>query len=334
MHDWLIGTWYGATGRGRWLAPLAWLFAAASGLRRALFARGWLPRYRASRPVVVIGNLTVGGTGKTPFTAWLAGRLAARGLRVGVALRGYRGSAREARRVQPDAPASSAGDEAVLLARSGLAVAVAARRAEAVRLLEPDCDLILCDDGLQHYRLARDVEIAIVDGARGLGNNRLLPAGPLREPAARLDSVTAVVINGAGYSRAGALGMRLEPVAVVSLEGRERRGLADFAGREVIAAAAIGNPARFFAMLRAHGLRPEECAFPDHAVIGPAALPERRGRPLLMTEKDAVKCAGRGWQDAWYVVVEARLQEPGAAALVDRIARLAAARPQGIAAHD
>lgn len=334
MHDWVLETWYGATGRWRWLAPLSWLFGAAARLRRAAYARGWLACYRASRPVVVVGNLSVGGTGKTPFTAWVARQLAARGLRVGVALRGYRGTARKARRVQPGAAASAAGDEAVLLARRGLAVAVAARRADAVRLLEPDCDLVLCDDGLQHYALARDFEIAIVDGDRGLGNGRLLPAGPLREPAARLGQVDAVVINGAGFARAGALGMGLEPVAVRSLDGRERRTLGDFAGREVIAAAAIGNPARFFDMLRSHGLRPEECAFPDHAAIDPAALPQRLGRPLLMTEKDAVKCAGDGWQDSWFVEVEARVQEPLATALVDRIAMLAAAPPQGNAARD
>ncbi|HEU0225027.1 MAG TPA: tetraacyldisaccharide 4'-kinase [Steroidobacteraceae bacterium] len=334
MHDWVLDTWYGASTRGRWLAPLSWLFGAAAGLRRQAYARGWLPRYRASRPVVVVGNLTVGGTGKTPFTAWLARQLGARGFCVGVALRGYRGAASEARRLGPGESSASAGDEAVLLARRGLPVAVAARRADAVRLLEPDCELILCDDGLQHYALARDFEIAVVDGGRGLGNGRLLPAGPLREPAARLDEVDAVVVNGAGYARNEALGMDLEPVAVVSLDGRERRGLGDFAGREVIAAAAIGNPGRFFAMLRGQGLQPEEFAFPDHAAITPSMLPERRGRPVLMTEKDAVKCGADGWQDAWYVEVRARVQEPGATRLVQRIAEFAAARPQGNAARD
>lgn len=325
MHDWLTHTWYGSTGRGRWLAPLAWLFGAVAGLRRALYRRGLLPRYRARRPVVVVGNLTVGGTGKTPLVAWLAGRLGARGLRVGIALRGYGGRAGRGRRLGPGDTAATAGDEAVMLAKDlGLPVAVGARRAEAVRLLEDGCDLILCDDGLQHYALARDFEIAVVDGARGLGNGRLLPAGPLREPAARLDAVDAVVVNGEGYSRAGALAMRLEPVAVVSLDGGERRGLAEFSRCEVVAAAAIGNPGRFFDLLRRAGVRAEERALPDHAAIEPSALGERRGRPLLMTRKDAVKCTGDGWQDAWYVAVEARLLEPGAAQLVDRIAAMAA----------
>ncbi|MBX3704027.1 MAG: tetraacyldisaccharide 4'-kinase, partial [Steroidobacteraceae bacterium] len=178
MHDWLQETWYGATGRGRWLAPFAGLFAAAVALRRGLHARGWLPRYRSTRPVVVIGNLTAGGTGKTPLAAWLVRRLSDRGLRIGVALRGYRGSAGAARRLAAGDSAATVGDEAFQLWRSlGIPVATGAARAAAVRLLEMDCDLILCDDGLQHYGLARDFEIAVVDGSRGLGNGRLLPAG-------------------------------------------------------------------------------------------------------------------------------------------------------------
>jgi len=334
MHDWLLETWYGDSGRGRWLVPLEWLFAAASGLRRALYRRGWLPRYRAARPVVIVGNLTAGGAGKTPLVAWIARRLTERGLRVGVALRGYRGSG-GARRIAPGESAASAGDEAVMLARTlQLPVAIGARRADAVRLLEPDCDVVLCDDGLQHYALRRDLEVAVVDGARGLGNGRLLPAGPLRERAARLDSVAAVVVNGEGFAWPGALRMRLEPLAVVSLDGRERRTLGDFAGRPVIAAAAIGHPDRFFAMLRAAGLQLEEHALPDHAAIPSRVLGGRRGRPVLMTAKDAVKCTGDGWLDAWVVEVEARVQEPGATELVNRIATLAAARPQGTVTRD
>jgi tetraacyldisaccharide 4'-kinase len=335
MHDWLQQTWYGAGDRGRWLAPLSRLFAALAGLRRTCYRRGWLPRYRSPRPVVVVGNLTVGGTGKTPLVAWLAPRLAAHGLRVGIAMRGYGGEGGPARRLTPGEPVASAGDEAVMLAQDlAVPVAIGARRAEAVRLLEPDCDLVLCDDGLQHYGLARDFEIAVVDGARGLGNGRLLPAGPLREPPARLDAVDAVVVNGSGFERAGALRMQLEPVAAVSLDGRRRRALAEFQGQAVIALAAIGNPARFSASLRAAGLQVEERAWRDHAVIAPAAVSGRRGRPVLMTRKDAVKCVPDEWQDAWFVEVEARLQEPAATELVNRIAALAAAEPRGAMNRD
>ncbi|MGQ0429637.1 MAG: tetraacyldisaccharide 4'-kinase [Gammaproteobacteria bacterium] len=335
MHDWLIATWYSDGRRGRWLLPFGWLFGAVARLRRTLYARGWLPSYRSSRPVVMVGNLTAGGTGKTPLVAWLAERLATRGLRPGIALRGYGGGGGAARRVWASDVAHGAGDEAVLLARrTGKPVATAVRRADAVRMLEPDCDLILCDDGLQHYALARDLEIAVVDGERGLGNGRLLPAGPLREPASRLDQVAVVVVNGCGFQRPGATGMRLEAVAAVALADGRRRALTDFAGRPVVAAAAIGNPARFFALLRAHGIAAEERAFPDHAAFSPAQAGGGAGRALLMTEKDAVKCTGDGWQDAWYVEVEARVAEPGATALVDRIATLAAARPPGIVHRD
>src|SRR5688572_33160263 len=172
------------------------MFAAIAGLRRSLYERGILPRYRSHRPVVVVGNLTVGGSGKTPFVIWLAGALARRNLRVGVAMRGYRGSGSGARLLSDVDSAAAAGDEALMIRRRlSVPVAVAARRADAVRLLEADCDLILCDDGLQHYALARDLEVVVVDGMRGFGNGRRLPAGPLREPASRLDEADAVVVK-------------------------------------------------------------------------------------------------------------------------------------------
>ncbi|MGH8244788.1 MAG: tetraacyldisaccharide 4'-kinase, partial [Steroidobacteraceae bacterium] len=205
-----------------------------------------------------------------------------------------------------------------------LPVAVGARRADAVRLLENDCEVIVCDDGLQHYALERDVEVVVIDGMRGFGNGRLLPAGPLREPAFRLDAVDAVVVNGAGYERPGAIRMQLEPVAVVSLSDGSRRPLSDYAGREVAAAAAIGNPRRFFAMLRAHGLSVEEHTLPDHARFTPALAGAGRGKPVLMTEKDAVKCRGAGWADAAWVEVTPVVDAVAAAVLLETIARRAA----------
>lgn len=322
--------WYGPPARGRWLQPLAWAFAGAVRLRRACYRRRWLPRYRSRRPVIVVGNLTVGGTGKTPFVIWLAGELGVRGLRVGVAIRGYGGTGGAARRIGPDDAAAGAGDEPVLLLRRlGRPVAVGARRSAAVRLLEADCDLILCDDGLQHYALERDLEIAVVDGVRRFGNGRLLPAGPLREPARRLAEVDAVVVTGPGFEWPGAVPMRIEPVALVSLRNGERRPLAAFAGRPVVAIAAIGHPERFFALLRAHGLAPEERALPDHAAFTPAEAGAGGGRPVLMTEKDAVKCRGDGWGDAWYLEVEARIDAGPARALMTRIEGLLEARGQG-----
>jgi tetraacyldisaccharide 4'-kinase len=207
-------------------------------------------------------------------------------------------------------------------------VAVAARRADAVRLLEPDCDVIVCDDGLQHYALARDVEIAVVDGMRGLGNGRRLPAGPLRETESRLEEVDAIVVNGPGFDRPGAIRMRLEPVGVVAFRDGSRRPLSDFAGREVVAAAAIGNPERFFAMLREHGLRIETRTLPDHARFTPALAGAGRGKPVLLTEKDAVKCNGVGWSEAGYVEVAPRVESDSASALLQSIAKRAAEKKE------
>ena len=323
MHDWLLETWYGGGQRGRWLQPLAWLFGGLVAMRRAAYRRRLLRRYRSPRPVVIIGNLSVGGTGKTPLVLWLASELTARGLRVGIASRGYRGADGTARRVTEADDAARAGDEAVLLHRRLRApVAVGAKRVEAVQLLEPDCELILCDDGLQHYALERDFEIAVVDGARGLGNGRLLPAGPLREPRTRFDEVDAVVVHGAGFAWPGGLCMRLVPTDAVALADGARRPLAAFAGRSVDAIAAIGNPQRFFEMLREYGVQAEEHALPDHATIAPESLRRAATRPILMTEKDAVKCLRRP-SDAWYVEVEARVDGQAGAELVDRVTRLA-----------
>jgi tetraacyldisaccharide 4'-kinase len=321
LHDWFLETWYGGSGRGRWLLPLAWLFAGIATLRRASYARGLLRPYRSRRAVVVVGNVTVGGAGKTPFVLWLVAALARKGLRVGIATRGYGSSSGGPRRVTDADTAASAGDEPTMIHRRlGVPVAIAGRRADAVRLLAPDCDVILCDDGLQHYALARDVEVIVVDGTRAFGNGRRLPAGPLREAASRLDEADAVVVNGPGFERSGAIRMSLEPAAVVSLADGSRRPLADFAGREVVAAAAIGNPERFFAMLRNHGLVIETRTLPDHARFTPELAGAGRGKPLLLTEKDAVKCDGAGWADAWYVEVTASVDAGPAEALIGLIA--------------
>lgn len=323
MQDWLLSIWYGGPASGRWLQPLAWLYGGMLHLRHALYARGWRRRYRSNRPVVVVGNLSVGGTGKTPFVLWLAQQLTDRGLKVGIASRGYGGAGGPARRVAEDDGAALVGDEALLLQRRfGRPVAVGARRADAVRLLEADCGLILCDDGLQHEALARDFEIVVIDGTRGLGNGRLLPAGPLREPATRLASVDAVVVNGGGFERPGAIRMQIVPRGVIAIGGTVRHELSEFSGRPVIAVAAIGHPARFFALLREWGLEIEERPFSDHAVVTPEMAGVGQGRAVLMTEKDAVKCTGNGWQDAWYLTVDAEVEPASAALLLDRIATL------------
>jgi tetraacyldisaccharide 4'-kinase len=203
MHDWLIATWYGATRRGLWLAPLAWLFAALTAARRLGYRFGLLPCYRARVP----GHRGRqhhgrGRTGKTPLVAWLVQQLQARGLAVGVVSRGYgrRGAGHRGGSRPPRTQRKSATSRCCSLRRLGVPLAVGRERAAAVRLLEADCDVIVADDGLQHYALARDFEIAVLDGRRGLGNGLRLPAGPLREPAARLATVDVVVVNGPGVA--------------------------------------------------------------------------------------------------------------------------------------
>ena len=322
MEAWLLRTWYGDTRRGLWLLPLAWLFGAVVALRRIAFQAGLLRVHRLSRPVIVIGNITVGGTGKTPLTLWLARRLAGRGLRPGIVSRGYGGREAGARLVAPDASPAEVGDEPALMAARRVArVAVGADRPAAAALLEQDCDVILSDDGLQHLALGRDAEIIVIDGLRGLGNGRLLPAGPLREPEGRLAHADLLVVTGGQFAGLESCEMRVEPVALVALAGAARRPLSSLAGQRVHAVAAIGNPERFFALLRTAGLEVVGHALPDHHALASSDLDFGDDLPVLMTEKYAVKCrsfARAGWE---YLEVEAGFAPDDVArldALLDR----------------
>ncbi|SDW26452.1 tetraacyldisaccharide 4'-kinase [Thiocapsa roseopersicina] len=306
--------WYGRHPLGVILAPLSWLYCLVVQLRRLGYRKGWLASRLLPVPVVVVGNLTVGGTGKTPAVLKLAELLRARGWRPGIITRGYRGRGSiTPRRVPPDGEPADFGDEPVLLARrSGCPVVAGPDRvaAGALALSGGDVDILLADDGLQHYRLARDIEIAVVDGARGLGNGRCLPAGPLREPRGRLTTVDLVLTNGdgAGDAMGGGYRMRLIPGAAVNLrDPAVSRPIADFIGRPVFAVAAIGNPERFFAMLRGLGLEVEGRVYPDHYPFAPSDLMAWPAGPVLMTEKDAVKCARFASEDHWFLPVEAEL---------------------------
>jgi tetraacyldisaccharide 4'-kinase len=315
------------------------LFGGVVALRRAAFARGLLRPARAALPVVVVGNVTVGGTGKTPFAIWLAGELRARGLVPGLLSRGYGGRAGGVHDVQAGDDPAAVGDEPLLLAAAGdWPVTVAARRlAGAARLRERGAQVVICDDGLQHYALARDLEIAVVDGARGLGNGRLLPAGPLREPASRLAGVDFVVVNGErgwrpgpGVAAGSVFTMRLDPGAaraVAASRAGERRALESFRGAPLHAVAGIGHPARFFAMLRAAGLEPVEHPFPDHHAFAAGDLEFGDAHPVLMTSKDAVKCRAFADPRLWELPVAASLAPEAGRALVERIVSLVRARP-------
>jgi tetraacyldisaccharide 4'-kinase len=346
VEDWLQRVWYGDRRGFAWLLlPLSWVFRLGSALHRAVYRCGLARAHRAGVPVVVVGNLTVGGTGKSPLVIALAMALAGRGVAVGILMRGYGSGRRRPARVSPDDDPAEAGDEAVMAARStGLPVVAGADRASGAALLRSlGVRLVLCDDGLQHHALGRDLEIAVVDGRRGFGNGRLLPAGPLREAPERLASVDWVVFHGTAadadrvaardaaprrrQGREGVVIMRLEPGSAQPLTAQVApRPLSDFAAAPVHAVAGIGDPDRFFGMLRAAGLSPVEHAFPDHHPYAARELRFGDGLPVLMTAKDAVKC--RKFADPlwWEVPVVARLSPDDGSVLIDRIAALAAAQ--------
>lgn len=331
-ESWLNGIWYGGGSPPWWLTPLSAAYGAISGSKRLLYAHGVCRPVQIPRPVVVVGNLTAGGTGKTPLVCWLAARLGELGFAPGVVTRGYGGTSRTVRLVSATDDPAQVGDEPVLLARrTGVPVAAGVERPAAARLLvEAGCDVIVSDDGLQHYALARDCEILVVDGERRFGNGRLLPAGPLREPLARLSHADAVVLNGGTSVLDGALRMRLEAGEAVSLDGRRSRPLAQFAGLEVHAVAGIGHPERFFELLRSVGISVIRHALPDHARIAPRDIRFDDSRPVLMTEKDAVKCVRDADERHWYVPVSACFDGAQSTTLLDivteRIARRALPR--------
>lgn len=330
LDPWLQNLWYRQASPPGWLLPLEGLYKRAVELRRQAYREGRKQTERLPVPVIVVGNLTVGGTGKTPLTIWLAGFLKAHGFRPGIVSRGYGGTARPAPlAVTPHSDPREAGDEPLLIARrTGCPIYVFPKRAQAGRLLlaETDCDIVIADDGLQHYALARDIEIAVVDGTRGFGNGHCLPGGPLREPPERLQSVDLVVYSGKAPEEG--FGMVLEGAEAVNLADEAlRRPLTRFAGKPLYALAGIGNPDRFFGHLRNFGLDFDPRAFPDHHAFRKEDLLFAGSTPLLMTEKDAVKCRAFAGPEHWYVPVEARLPEAFGEALLNLIGESAERLP-------
>jgi tetraacyldisaccharide 4'-kinase len=332
MEQRLTELWYRESARPSLLQPLSWLYGVITGARRRLYKQGWLRSESAGKPVVVVGNLTVGGTGKTPLVAWLAEQLANSGLKVGIVSRGYGRSSGVPQVVQGESGWRDVGDEPLLLRRlTGCDTVVARDRLSGARaLVTMGADIVIADDGLQHLRLARQCEIVVIDGARGFGNGRLLPAGPLREPASRLRDASIVVINGVpehaslltGPDRpsADAFQMSLQGDDAHRLDGLAiPQPLEHFRGRRVHAVAGIGNPGRFFRNLRARGLDVIEHAFADHHPFVAADLTFADDLPVLMTEKDAVRCRSLATPRLWYVPVVARFSEPQARELLERI---------------
>lgn len=315
MKRWLERRWYATAPAPRLLRPWAALYGRVADRVAAMKKAQAI---RLPVPVVVVGNISVGGTGKTPATLWLVEQARALGFRPGVISRGYGGRApRYPLRVTAGSDPAECGDEPALIARrSGVPVAVAPDRVAAARLLieQDGVDLLIADDGLQHYRLARDLEFCVIDGARGLGNGARLPAGPLREPASRLANVDAVIVNGALRATLPAhgrpqLAMQLGIDRVLALDSGEVRPLSAFRGQTVHAVAGIGHPQRYFEALTAAGLVVIPQPFPDHHRFAAADLAFGDAAPVLMTEKDAVKCAAFGRPGLWCVPAEARIGE-------------------------
>ncbi|HDR2474673.1 tetraacyldisaccharide 4'-kinase [Enterobacter soli] len=303
--------WSGESPLWLLLLPLSWLYGLVSGVISLLYRLGIKRAWRAPVPVVVVGNLTAGGNGKTPVVIWLVEQLKARGIRVGVVSRGYGGkAAKYPLLLTSDTLTSEAGDEPVLIyQRTGAPVAVSPVRSEAVQALltEHDVQIIITDDGLQHYALARDKEIVVIDGVRRFGNGWWLPAGPMRERASRLKSVDAVIVNG-GVAKQGEIPMHLHPGLAVNLLTGERKAVAQLPA--LVAMAGIGHPPRFFATLEQCGARIEKrVPLADHQALVPEqvaafAVP---GQTLIMTEKDAVKCRAFAKENWWYLPVDAEL---------------------------
>jgi tetraacyldisaccharide 4'-kinase len=289
----------------RLLAPIAALFCMVATLRRRAYLRGWLQVQRLGVPVIIVGNITVGGSGKTPFLIWLAGYLRAAGLRVGVISRGYGGRSRIwPQLVSENSDPVQVGDEPVLISRrTGCPLAVGPDRVAAGNhlLAHHAVDVILSDDGMQHYRLGRDMEIAVMDQSRGLWNGRCLPAGPLRERPARLDGVDLVVTHGPNGV------MQLEGSDFIHLKDGHTSNAADFVPKKVHAIAGIGDPARFFCALRALEFDTIEHAFPDHYAFRASDITFGDGMPVVMTEKDAVKCREFAGDEHWYLPVQAKV---------------------------
>ena len=282
------------------LTPFSLVYGLVTKIRKAAYISGVLKTHRFDIPVVVVGNLTVGGTGKTPFVITLAERLKIRGWRPGIVSRGYRGKVTEAEIVPADGDPHHFGDEPVLVARkTGLPVAVARRRAQSVeKLLNESVDIVISDDGLQHYAMARSAEIVMVDGIEGLGNGFLLPAGPLREPPARLASADIRVRRG-GEASEGEYSVTAALGSARNLVSGEEASLVEFCDVPLAALAGIHRPERFFDLLRQHGLTISAHPFPDHHQFCADDIPAET--TVLMTEKDAVKCGRFASDRCWSV---------------------------------
>jgi tetraacyldisaccharide 4'-kinase len=308
LAKWAVDVWYKGAFLGILLLPFAYIFSDLVRFRRYLYRRGILKSHTLPVPVIVIGNITVGGTGKTPLIIWLAELLKYAGYKPGIISRGYGGQSETwPQIVTENSDVNSVGDEALLIAKqTRLPVVVSPSRVSAAKKLldKFDCNVLLSDDGLQHYKLNRDIEIAVIDGERRFGNGYCLPAGPLREPIARLSSADFVVVNG-NKAEDNEFSMQLVGDMAINLSTGELRPLQAFREIRCHALAGIGNPERFFKLLESAGLLCTTHSFPDHCQFQQHDIEFGDNKPVLMTEKDAVKCTDFAGENHWYVPVKA-----------------------------
>lgn len=310
LTRWANIVWYKDFFIAALLMPFSFIYMDVVRFRRWQYKTGRKTVTKVSVPVVIVGNLTVGGTGKTPLVIYLAKQLQEKGFKPGVISRGY-GAESETwpQRVTADSDVSAIGDEPILIVeQTKCPVAVGPIRVDAAKLLieEAGCDVILSDDGLQHYALARDIEIIVIDGERRFGNNYCLPAGPLREPQERKYEADFTVCNG-GEAEEDETLMQLEGDVAINLQTGEQKSLYEFGELQCHALAGIGNPERFFKHLQKYHISSSYDEFPDHHVFTESEISYNKADAIFMTEKDAVKCKTFASNKHWFVPVQARL---------------------------
>lgn len=322
LHILINETWYSKNTLTHFLRPLSLLFCGIVAIRKSLYSLKILKQTKLNVPVIVVGNITVGGTGKTPLVIWIANFLKENGFTPGIVSRGYLGKAKSwPQQVRHDSDPVIVGDEAILIARQAQCpMAVGPNRVDAAQALlkYSNCDIIISDDGLQHYALQRTIEVVVIDGVRRFGNGFCLPAGPLREAANRIDKADFIVTN--GIASQGEFAMLYAGKELVNLlDSNVKLMLSAFRDKKVHAVSAIGNPQRFFDFLRSQGLEVVEHSFPDHYMYKQDDIVFNDDHAVLMTEKDAVKCQRYDIKNCWYLPIVVEMKKEFGLRLLDKI---------------
>ena len=305
--SYVVDSWYKKSMWLYLLYPFALLFTYLTNRKRRKYIKNKVKSYKPDIPVIVVGNLTIGGTGKTPLVKYITSQLINKGYKPGIVSRGYGGNFKETLQVSEDTPVKETGDEAQILAKLNVPFYIDKNRVRAVKNLidNHDCDVIISDDGLQHYRMGRDIEINVIDGKRRLGNNLTFPAGPLRESKARLKTVDFIVNNG-GPTEDGEYLMNITPSKFVHLKSGKSYSVKDWPmHNQVHAVAGLGNPGRFFDLLDKLGFDIIRHPYPDHHKFLSNDIFYLDHLPIVMTEKDASKCKDFDNNKIWYLTIDA-----------------------------